>query len=253
MRYEIVYNIFWADVTRSRAADGDRRRRLSGSVAQETDEIRAQMTIHDKLSQVPSHARDLGLDLRCEAHRFRWFLASVFFTGGVSTEIAKRTYKEFEREEMLTPERIIEAGWDRLVEVLDAGGYVVYDFATASKVLEIATKLKERYGSLENLYERAKNNKDLEKKLQEFKGVGPTTVGTFLRELKGVWEKAQPSLSPVAKEVASRLALDEGALGRPATELALIRIGLDFCKGNQCSVCPVRADCSDPNDQPLRT
>lgn len=207
------------------------------------------MTIQDKLSQLPSHARELGLDLRSEEHRFRWFLASVLFTGGVSTDIAKKTYREFESEQMLTPESIIEAGWDRLVEVLDAGGYVVYDFATASKVLEVASRLKERYGSLESLYERAKNNRDLEKKLQEFKGVGPTTVGTFLRELKGIWEKAEPSVSPVAREVASRLALDESYLERSATELALIRVGLDFCKADRCSVCPVRADCSDPNDR----
>ena len=203
------------------------------------------MTIQKKLSQVPSYSQELGLDLTIEEHRFKWFLASILFASGISSQIAKKTYKAFEREGIVTLERIIEAGWDRLVEVLDAGGYVVYDFATASKLCETAYRLKERYGSLEDLYAQAKNNKDLEKKLQEFKGVGPTTVNTFLRELKGIWEKARPGISPVAREVASRLGLDEENLERPALELALIRIGLDFCRSKQCFACPVREECSE--------
>lgn len=205
------------------------------------------MTIQRKLSQLPSYSQELGLDLAREQHRFRWFLASILFVGGTSPQIAKKTYRQFEKEGIVTPESIIEAGWDRLVEVLDAGGYVVYDFATASKLLEIASRLKEKYGSLENLYVQARNDKDLEKKLQEFKGVGPTTVNTFLRELKGTWEKARPSLSPVAREVASRLGLDENDLERPQVEVALVRIGLEFCKNGQCSACPVRKECSRPS------
>ncbi|MFO7773478.1 MAG: hypothetical protein R6V59_06035 [Dehalococcoidia bacterium] len=202
------------------------------------------MNIQKKLSHVPSYSQELGLDLTSEEHRFRWFLASILFTGGISSHIAIKTYKAFDRAGIVTPESIVEAGWDKLVEVLDAGGYVVYDFATASKLFDIAYKLKERYGSLENLYAQAKNNKDLEKKLQEFKGVGPTTVNTFLTELKAIWEKARPGVSPIAKEVASRLGLNEEHLERPAVELALIRIGLDFCRNKQCLACPVRAECS---------
>jgi endonuclease III len=204
------------------------------------------MTILERLSEVPTYSQELGLDLTSEQHRFRWFLASILFVGGTSAEIAKRTYRQFEKQDIVTPESIIEAGWDRLVEVLDAGGYVVYDFATASKLLEIASRLKEKYGSLENLYVQAKNDRDLEKKLQEFKGVGPTTVNTFLRELRGTWEKARPSVSSVAREVASRLGLDEDDLDQPHVEAALVRIGLEFCKNAQCSACPVQEECSKP-------
>jgi endonuclease III len=173
------------------------------------------MTIQRKLSQVPSYSQELGLDLTSMEHRFKWFLAAILLAGGTSSQIAQKTFKELDREGIVTPESIMEAGWDRLVEVLDAGGYVVYDFAMASKLLEIASRLKEKYGSLENLYLQAKNNRDLEKKLQEFKGVGPTTVNTFLRELKGIWEKARPSISPIAREVASRLGLDEEIWSTP--------------------------------------
>jgi endonuclease III len=202
------------------------------------------MTIPEKLSQVPGYSQELGLDLTREEHRFKWFLASILFAKRISSQIAKKTYKEFEREEIVTPESIVEAGWDKLVEVLDSGGYVRYDFSTASKLLEIASSLKERYGSLENLYAQAKDNKDLERKLLEFKGVGPTTVNIFLRELKSIWGKARPSLSPIAKEVASKLGLSEEDLERSAVESALVRIGLEFCRGKNCLACPIREACS---------
>jgi len=32
----------------------------------------------------------------------------------------------------LDPEKILEAGWDKLVEVLDRGHYVRYDFSTTT-------------------------------------------------------------------------------------------------------------------------
>jgi len=204
------------------------------------------LTLRDKLSQFPGYSQDLGLDLTNGEHRFRWFVAAVLLTGGVSPQIAKDTYKKLQSEGMVTPDAIIEAGWDRLVEVLDAGGYAVYDFATASKILDIASKLKERYGSLENLYLQAKNERDLVKKLQEFKGVGPTTVNTFLRELKTIWEKARTDISPVAIDVASRLGLCNEDLEQPALEVALVRVGLDFCRARQCLTCPVQGECSAP-------
>ena len=47
-------------------------------------------------------------------------------------------------------------------------------------------------GDLNVLHEKARSSEDLESKLMEFKGVGPVTVNIFLRELRGIWEKAQP-------------------------------------------------------------
>jgi endonuclease III len=204
------------------------------------------MDIKEKLSQVATYSQELGLDLTKENDRFKWFLASILFAKRISSQIAKRTYKEFEKEGIVTPESILEAGWDKLVEVLDSGGYVRYDFSTASNLLEITTSLRERYGSLESLYAQAKNSQDLEKRLLEFKHVGPTTVNIFLRELKGIWEKANPQLSPIAKQVASKLGLKEKELKLPTVESALVRIGLEFCKGRRCSACPVREGCSYP-------
>jgi endonuclease III len=199
----------------------------------------------EKVLRLITYSQELALDLKTEEDRFKWFLASLLFAKRISSEVAKRTYREFEKEGIVTPESITEAGWDKLVEVLDSGGYVRYDFSTASKLLEIATSLREKYGSLEVLYAQSKDSKDLEKRLLEFKGVGPTTVNIFLRELKGVWEKAGPQLSPLAKEVASRLGLSEEELEPPTVESALVRLNLEFCKRRRCSGCPVREECQE--------
>ena len=199
----------------------------------------------EKVLKLITYSQELGLDLKIEEDRFKWFLASLLFAKRISSEVAKRTYREFEKEGIVTPESITGAGWDKLVEVLDSGGYVRYDFSTASNLLEIAASLREKYGSLEVLYTQSQDSRELEKRLLEFKGVGPTTVNIFLRELKAVWEKARPQLSPLAREVASRLGLGEEELEFPTVESALVRLNLEFCKRRKCSSCPVREGCQE--------
>lgn len=132
------------------------------------------------------YSRDLGIDLKSEKEEeiFKWFLACLLFGKPIQQEVAKRTYFEFVKEEILSPEKILKAGWDKLVEILDRGGYVRYDFSTATKLLHICKELKERYGNLTALFKKAKNKKDLARRLQEFKGIGPVTTRIFLRDLK---------------------------------------------------------------------
>ena len=131
------------------------------------------------------YSQDLGINLqsREEKEIFKWFLACLLFGKPTQQEVAKRTYFEFQKEGLLSPEKILAAGWDKLVEVLDKGHYVRYDFSTATKLLEISQELKEKYSSLKNLIKISKNKKDLAKRLQEFKGIGPVTARIFLRDL----------------------------------------------------------------------
>jgi hypothetical protein len=137
-------------------------------------------------------SEDLGINLKSgnERELFKWFLANLLFGKPIQQEVAKRTYFEFEKEKILSPEEILKAGWDKLVEILDRGHYVRYDFSTATKLLEISKELKQRYGSLGNLLRQEKNRKDLEMRLQEFRGIGPVTTRIFLRELKK-WLKSR--------------------------------------------------------------
>jgi endonuclease III len=132
-------------------------------------------------------ARDLGIDLASGRERelFKWFLACLLFGKPIQQEVAHRTYLELAREQLVTPRAILDAGWDRLVEVLDRGHYVRFDFSTATKLLEVSRALLERYGSLTGLLRAAESRADLARRLQEFKGVGPTTTRIFLRDYRG--------------------------------------------------------------------
>ena len=107
------------------------------------------MSLDEKLSRIKRYSEELGLDLTKPDDRFKWFIASILFAKRISAEIAKKTFRQFENEGLTSPERILEAGWNKLVDVLDSGGYVRYDFSTASNLLAIMKKLKEEYGDLE--------------------------------------------------------------------------------------------------------
>ncbi|MDH5769670.1 MAG: hypothetical protein OEZ25_00045 [Candidatus Bathyarchaeota archaeon] len=197
------------------------------------------MGVEFELSKLQSYSEELGLDLSRTEDRFKWLLASLLFAKRISTEIAKETYRRFKEEGLVTPEKILEAGWDRLVEVLDSGGYVRYDFSTASRLLEVMKKLREDYGDLEGVHRASKDPRDLERRLQEFKGIGPVGVNIFLRELRGVWKKADPKPSSMAVKVARQLSLEDPKL----YESALVRLNLEYCKKHKCEKCLVKNYC----------
>jgi len=190
---------------------------------------------------LPTYSEELGLNLLRPDDRFKWFLASILFAKRISTEIARKTYRRFEAEQLTTPDEILAAGWDRLVQVLDSGGYVRYDFSTASNLLNIMDNLKKKYGNLEALHSNSKDPNDLERRLEEFKGVGPVGVNIFLRELRGIWRNADPKPSRLSMDVAQRLGLEQ----IKPYESALVRVNLEFCKRQKCEECPVKRYCKE--------
>ena len=201
------------------------------------------MNVKEALSKLQSYSKELGLDLTKAEDRFKWFLASVLFAKRISAETAKETYLYFEQEELTSPDAILEAGWNRLVEVLDSGGYTRYDFSTATNLLGIAKMLKEKYGDLERLHAESSSPTDLERRLQEFKGVGPVGVSIFLRELRGIWEKAKPKPSPLAVATAQKIGLNLEDVER--YESQLVRLNLEYCKKRRSSECPLKNKCPD--------
>ena len=199
------------------------------------------------LANFPLYAEDLGIDLAKPPGRFKWFLASILFGARISEKIDSNTYKSFEKYGIDNPEKIISAGWDELVRILDEGGYVRYDFSTATKLLEIMESLKEKYGSLEELYRQSSNTTDLERRLQRFKGIGAVTTQIFLRELRGEWQ-IQPEISSKAKSVAESLRIDIDLRQFKGEELsrvetALVKLNLKYCKKHRCEECPMKEFC----------
>jgi len=184
----------------------------------------------ESLKKERTYSEELGIELEGADDRevFKWFLASVLFGARISETIAKRTYRAFERHDLLTPERILEAGWDFLVNpVMGEGGYVRYDEKTSREVLRNCEMLLEEYGgSLNRLHRESQDPRDLEARLLRFYGVGPVTVNIFLRELRPYWTKADPEPLSVVKELARRYALDLGALKRKSVTFTRIEAGL---------------------------
>jgi endonuclease III len=198
------------------------------------------------LSAFPLYSEDLNIDLTQASGRFQWLLASILFGARISEKIACKTFRVFLEEGIDTPERILSAGWDRLVRILDAGGYVRYDFSTATKLINIMSTLLERYGSLDELRRQSTDTRDLENRLMEFKGIGPVTVQIFLREMRGVWA-INPAVSSRAQQAGRCLDIDLGELSGELlsrVETALVKLQLRCCKKERCLQCPVSAFCS---------
>ncbi|MEM1539612.1 MAG: hypothetical protein QXW82_02655 [Candidatus Bathyarchaeia archaeon] len=209
----------------------------------------------------------LGIDLESgrEEEIFKWFLASILFGAPITERTAIKTYKCFQKYNVLTPKRILETGWDGLVRILDEGGYTRYDFKTANKLLTVMQNLIEKYGgSLSNIHEKASDSRALEAELKSLgKGVGDVTVNVFLRELRGIWEKAKPNPTSLVIMAAKNLGLLVDETPQEALlhlekfwaenkiaeksfinfESALLRLGKNFCRRRKCAVCPVKGDC----------
>lgn len=206
-----------------------------------------------------SEVLDIRLSGGDDGEIFKWFLASLLFGAPITESSAIKTYRCFEEHGVLTAEKILKTRWDGLVEILDEGSYTRYDFKTADKLLEVANSLVEAYsGSLSRVHGVASDSRDLERRLKGLgKGVGDVTVSIFLRELRGVWGKADPrptglivlageQLGILEKGVEPERALKQlkafWARNRVAGksfvhfETALLRFGKDFCRKGKCIV-----------------
>jgi len=130
-------------------------------------------------------AKDLAIDLssKKESEYFKWFLACLLFGKPIQQDVAKRAYFALVQAGIATPDAIREAGWDKLVAVLDEAHYVRYDFSTATRLLDIARTLKEQYGTLTELLRQSHTAEEVAARLQAFKGVGPKTAEIFLRDM----------------------------------------------------------------------
>ena len=109
--------------------------------------------------------------------------------------------------------------------VLDGGGYVRYDFKTATKLLDVSRALLEKYGgNLNRLHTIASDARDLERRLKALgKGIGDVTVNIFLRELRNIWPKAEPLPSELVLTAAKNLGLIPKAMADQREALQLLK------------------------------
>ena len=198
------------------------------------------------------YSLELGIDVdRGDAEIEHWALAATLFGNRISSEIAVRTYRALAGAGVRT---IADAGgrsWKELVALLDAGGYVRYDERTADRLLALAAVSGD--GGVAAAGKRFARPDELSAALDALPGWGPVTVRLFLRELRGVWPGAQPSLDERAVAAAEHLGLaaDARGLSRLAAaasvdlrdlETALVRLA--HLHGRGFASCPGGPSCN---------
>jgi len=187
------------------------------------------------------YSKLLGIDLTRgrSGEVFKWFLASILYGKPIRESSATKTYKCFEKRGVLSPEKILQTGWDGLVSILDEGGYTRYDFSTATKLLDVAGRLMERYGgNLNRLHEVAADSRDLEARILALgKGVGPTTASIFLRDMRTIWPKADPEPTPLIRQAQKSLGIKDlksyakrSKIDLVRLETALLRLAKNFLR-----------------------
>ncbi len=129
---------------------------------------------------------DLGIDPAkgTDTQLFKWLVACLLFGRRISQEIAARAFAELDKDGVLKPQKLADADWQHLVDLLGAGGYKRYDESTADELIELGRTVQERYnGRLSRMLDGADSAKAVRDRVQEFKGIGPTAAGIFVREL----------------------------------------------------------------------
>ncbi|HEY41967.1 MAG TPA: hypothetical protein G4O18_08975 [Dehalococcoidia bacterium] len=214
-----------------------------------------------------SCSADLGIDLVSmqSDEIFKWFVASMLLGVNTSQHVAIRAYREFEKAGLLAPERLLTADWQSLIDTLDRSGYIMYNFRTATGLIEATWTLNQQYqGDLNRLHFFANDEADLERKLQGLgERVTPAVVRPFLREMRGLWEKAEPPLakdvllaleklrlvdttSPVLALEELRIQWEDSGLNQTqlsVLETALTRLGRSYCRKMKCDKCPMQTEC----------
>lgn len=124
-------------------------------------------------------ADDLGIDLTkpTDGRLFKWLVACSLFGARIRQELAAGAYRELDRAKVLTPDKLAGTDWQRLVDLLGAGGYKRYDESTARQLIALGAQVRDDYGNkLSRLRDGATTKRELKRRLQQFTGIGPTAA-----------------------------------------------------------------------------
>ena len=152
---------------------------------------------------------ELGIDLDRDPEEVeRWALAATLLGESSTASVAIRRYRVLEQAGVRTIEDVRGRDRAELLSLLAEGGFARYDDRTVSRLQAFAEAIADRHaGRLATLGEEILDPCELERALGALPGWDPVTVGTFLRELRGVWPGAEVPLDPRAAFAARHVAL----------------------------------------------
>src|SRR4051794_33307419 len=157
-----------------------------------------------------TYAEDAGISLADKpAPLWQLLVLSLLLSARISSDIAVAAARELMDAGFGTPGAMQHASWQDRVDALGRGHYRRYDERTATQLGEVAELVLEEYdGDLRKLHERSD---DVEKDLQQFKGIGPAGAAIFCREVQGVWTDLAPYVDKLAADGAARVGLPKSA------------------------------------------
>jgi hypothetical protein len=96
---------------------GNRVRASSSAAVEQKGGLESTPITLASLKESLLYSEELGINLEtlADSELFKWFLASLLLGARISGAIAEKTYRAFEKHNLLTPRTILDAGWDFLV------------------------------------------------------------------------------------------------------------------------------------------
>jgi hypothetical protein len=155
----------------------------------------------------------------------------------IDAGIAVRAADEIFHAGLRTPDAVLDARRPTMIEAFGRAGYARYDESSATRLVDIATAVREHYhGDLRELAIAAEADTGRAATLlKEFKGIGETGADIFLREVQDTWTWVRPYFDERALGAAGELGLptDVDALAALAPRrvanlaAALVRVSLN--------------------------
>jgi endonuclease III len=161
-----------------------------------------------------TYAEQAGITLQDKpAPLFQLLVLTTLLSHRISADLAVEGTKALFDSGYRTPERMRDANWQQRVDALGRGHFRRYDESTATTLGETATAVIDRWdGDLRRLRDAADAEPSrIQELLMEFKGIGPTGAGIFLREVQAVWPQVSPYLDVKVKDAAGQLDLPTDA------------------------------------------
>lgn len=156
-----------------------------------------------------TYAEDAGITLSDKpSPLWRLLVLSLLLSARISSDIAVAAAKELNKAGYRTPQKMADATWQQRVDALGRGHYRRYDERTSTMLGEVADQVLDEYGGD---LRRMRDDENLHKALQQFKGIGPTGATIFCREVQGIWPELAPYVDDIAAKGAERLGLPRDA------------------------------------------
>ncbi len=162
-----------------------------------------------------------------------------------------RTYRVLKSAGICTLEDVRGCDRAELEGFLREGGYAPHVSSTRSRLRALADDVHDRYaGRLATLGEGIASARELERALRTLPGWDALTVGTFLRELRGVWPGAEIAPDLRVARTARHVALPSDLRGLSAVaaaghlDLRDLEVGLvRLASAHDLTRCPGGEEC----------